>query len=145
MALRHRAEEVLLKFSSQVSHVPQGVVPPAQLFIMPSTRRPAVSADVFIRSCPAAGPVMSMGLSRVMRRAYFECGTTDHLPLRFLAISITDPPWAAISTSHMVLEILSALPLRASATLFRPGNNSSVLVYSWFTARSPRRDPSMGK
>ena len=56
-------------FSSQVSHVPQGVVPPAQLLIIPFTVRPAGSAVVFSRSEPAAGPDKVITVSAVMRRA----------------------------------------------------------------------------
>jgi len=56
------------QFSSQVSTVPHGVTPPAQLLSMPRTRRPVGSAAVFSRSLPAAGPDSRIGVSAVMRR-----------------------------------------------------------------------------
>ena len=46
----------------------QGVLPPLQLFSMPSTVRPLRSAVVVKRSCPAAGPAMRIGVVMVMRR-----------------------------------------------------------------------------
>jgi hypothetical protein len=58
----------LAQFSSPERKVPQGVLPEAQLFSVPSTRRPPGSAAVFISACPAAGPPMANGVVAVMRR-----------------------------------------------------------------------------
>ena len=55
-------------FSSAVSIVPQGVVPPAQLLSVPNERVPVGSALVFMRSLPAAGPEMRIGALPEMRR-----------------------------------------------------------------------------
>ena len=60
-----------LKFSSPVSQVPQGVMPPEQLFSVPRTRSPDGSA--FVRSArpPAAGPVSrnsDVAVNRRLRR-----------------------------------------------------------------------------
>ena len=92
----------MLKFSSQVSQVPQGVLPPAQLFSVPNTFRPVGSAEVLSKSCPAAGPEKTMGVLTEMRRAYLLSPTTFH-PAPSRAISTTEPPIAAISISDCVL------------------------------------------
>ena len=55
-------------FSSAVSIVPHGVVPPAQLLKVPNERVPVGSALVCMRSCPAAGPAMRIGALAEMRR-----------------------------------------------------------------------------
>ncbi len=59
-----------LKFSSPESTVPHGVVPPEQLFMVPSTRRPVGSAAVLSRSEPAAGPSIRKGVVSVIRRFF---------------------------------------------------------------------------
>ena len=137
-------------FSSQVSQVPHGVRPPAQLLSMPKTLAPLGSAAVRNLSCPAAGPEMRISVSPVMRRTYLELATTAHLPA-VLRTSSTEPPCAIISTSAISFVILEkgvVLPRRASCRP-RPGNISSSLVYSWFTQSSPCSDglsaPGSGK
>ncbi len=78
-------------------------MPPAQLLIVPMTFVPVGSADVRMRGWPAAGPEMAIGVSSaVMRRAYLLSGTSRHLPSCFL-ISMTEPPWQAISMSTISL------------------------------------------
>ena len=62
------ARKYWLKFSSPESTVPHGVVPPAQLFMVPRTRRPVLSSAVFSRSEPAAGPSTRNCVLRVIRR-----------------------------------------------------------------------------
>ncbi len=93
-----------------------------------------------MRSAPAAGPVISISVSAVMRRAYFESGTTCHLPFT-LRTSMTEPPCAIISmsTSAFVMSLK-----RTSLVCWggMPGNISSSLVYSWFTTRRPCADGS---
>src|SRR5262245_59244557 len=137
-------------FSSQVSQVPHGVRPTAQLLSMPSTLVPLGSAPVLNLSWPAAGPEKRISVSPVMRRAYLELGTTAHLPPVFLTSS-TVPPCAIISTSAICLVILAkgvVLPRRASRRP-RPGNISSSFVYSWLTQSSPCSDglaaPDIGR
>ena len=58
----------MLKFSSPDKMVPHGVVPPAQLPKVPSTRVPEGSAAVVTRASPAAGPVSRNGVAAVIRR-----------------------------------------------------------------------------
>ncbi len=117
-------------------YVPQGVMPPAQLLSVPMTCLPVGSALVFIRSWPAAGPSMTIGvLSGVMRRLYLESSTGAHLPSEPRAISMTVPPWAAISMSTSS-RVISEKPF-----LFcwpKPGNIISSFVYSWLTHSRPR-------
>ncbi len=79
--------------------VPQGVTPPAQLLSMPVTRVPVGSSLVFIRSAPAAGPRISIGVVAVTRRLYRESRTTSHSPASVRRISTIDRPWASNSTS----------------------------------------------
>ena len=55
-------------FSSAVSIVPHGVVPPAQLLNVPNDRVPVGSALVRMRGWPAAGPEMRIGALVEMRR-----------------------------------------------------------------------------
>ena len=88
-----------LKFSSPDSDVPQGVMPPAQLLNVPSTRVPVGSCDVLSRSSPASGPVTLNSVRWWMRRLYFAffrfvTGRHDPgtMPRRS---STTDMPWLA--------------------------------------------------
>src|SRR6476620_749789 len=73
-----------LKFSSHVRYVCHGVDPIAQLFKVPRTLVPVVSAVVRSRGSPAAGPAMFIGVMPVIRRANGEGRTTSHSPLRRL-------------------------------------------------------------
>jgi hypothetical protein len=111
-------------------YVPHGVMPPAQLLRVPTTRVPVGSAVVFIRSCPAAGPDNRIRVSSaVMRRAYRLSGTTVHVPAAFRRISMTEAPWAAISTStssRVTREKSSCLAVGSPT----PGNMISLFVYS---------------
>ncbi|CPU67759.1 Uncharacterised protein [Mycobacteroides abscessus] len=50
--------------------MPHGVVPPAQLLSVPSTRVPDGSATVLTRSDPATGPVRRNSVVRCTRRLY---------------------------------------------------------------------------
>ena len=88
-----------LKFSSPDRHVPQGVMPPAQLLNVPSTRVPVGFSDVLSRSSPAAGPVTTNSVRWWMRRLYlaffrFVTGRQEPgtIPRRS---STTDMPWLA--------------------------------------------------
>ena len=121
-------------FSSQVSTVPQGVVPPAQLFSMPSTCAPAGSDAVRIQGWPAAGPRIAIGVLAVMRR-FSRGASTGFQPSGPAAISTMLPPWAAISTAtcSAVTRALAWEPLPM------PGKIRLVLVYSWLAQRMPCR------
>ena len=103
--------------------MPQGVVPPAQLPTVPSTRRPVGSALVCSSRWPAAGPSTANGVVAVMRRFRGAPWTYLHgreAPLR--RTSTTDMPWAA-----MVMRICSGV--REALPVY-PRNISSSLVYS---------------
>ena len=120
--------------------MPQGVLPPAQLPKVPSTRVPAGSAEVLSRSFPAAGPEISIGVVAVRRRANLLSGTTFQ-PAPSRAISMTAPPTEAISTATWSFVAFSA----ALRPLPRPANIRLGLVYSWFATirkRSPLRLPA---
>ena len=87
------------KFSSPVSAVPHGVVPPAQLLIVPNTCVPVGSSLVLQQVVPAAGPVTSIGVVPVIRRLYCESWTSAHSPASLRCTSTMLRPWAASSTS----------------------------------------------
>jgi hypothetical protein len=115
-----------LKFSSHVRYVPHGVAPFAQLFTVPSTATPCGSADVCSSGCPAAGPVISIGVFTVIRRA-LRLRTTDHWPCRS-SISHTATPWAFCDRSTV-----SAAAQSGSAS-----NMIVLSTASWFTTSKPR-------
>src|SRR5689334_24582547 len=115
----------LWMFSSQVSHVPHGVLPPAQLAKVPNTLRPVGSALVLSLSWPAAGPEIAISVLAEMRRAYLLPPTTFQVvPSR--AISRTAPPSDAISTPTCGAVVLR----RASRPEPRPANIRLELAYS---------------
>jgi hypothetical protein len=124
-----------------MSTVPQGVLPPAQLLMVPKIFVPVGSALVISRWWPAAGPETRISVSSVIRRAYWLSGTTVQAPLS-LRTSITEPLCAIISirvcsgvcaarlASPIALGLsFSGLPSPASS-LAQPGNISSCEVYS---------------
>ena len=118
-----------MKFSSQARYVPHGVSPLPQLFQVPSVRVPVGSASVLSRSEPAAGPVISISVSGVMRRLNGLSTTTDQ-PSSPSAISNTETPCASI-------------PLRMSSSLaaFPSGRLPQMIprfVYSLLTAKTTR-------
>nr|BFF25954.1 hypothetical protein GCM10025732_39190 [Glycomyces mayteni] len=85
-----------LKFSSPERIVPHGVVPPAQLFSVPSAVAPSASAVVLSRSEPAAGPEITNGVSAVMRRLSPSPTTGVRAPVRRSSSTVTtDRPCAA--------------------------------------------------
>ena len=136
MVLGQFAPEVAVEVLLALSHVPQGVTPPAQLLTIPRTRRRRIARGTFRRSCPAAGPVMSIAVSAVMRRVYLLSFTTCQGPFGWRRTSTTEPPCAAISMSTSSLVILAKSASLASCTP-TPGNISSSLVYSWFATIRP--------
>jgi hypothetical protein len=95
---------------------------------------PDGSALVRIIEWPAAGPVICIGVSAVMRRAKRELATTPHLPFSRLT-SMTEPPCAIISMAISSGVMPANFAWRSWRP--RPGNISSSLVYSWFTTSSP--------
>jgi len=102
-----------------------GVLPPAQLLTVPSTLRPAGSADVLSSSWPAAGPEISIAVLALMRRANLLPSTAFHAP-SWRTISITAPPTAAISTPTCSFDVLRL----ASRPAPRPANIRLELMYS---------------
>jgi hypothetical protein len=85
----------LSTFSSAVRKVPQGVWPPAQLFSVPRTMTPAGSTLVRSSGWPRAGPVISQGVSPVMRRAQRLPGTCRQRPRGSRSTSSTLTPCMA--------------------------------------------------
>ena len=84
-------------FSSPESTVDHGVVPPAQLFSVPSTVRPSGSALVRTSGSPATGPASRKGVVAVTRRFSGSCSTAVGRPdeaSRDTATTLI--PWAAI-------------------------------------------------
>ena len=109
-------------------------MPLAQLFSVPSGRRPVASAAVRSRAWPAAGPLNSMGVRDVMRRAQGEGRTTSHLP-PLSATSMTETPWAA-----WALRTFSALQVLRPSRCSKPSS-----TYSWFITSRPLLLPSWAK
>ena len=124
-----------LKFSSPERTVPQGVVPPAQLFMVPRTVLPVLSAAVLSSADPAAGPSTVKTVSMVIRRFFRPPLTYDQRrPRERRSSSTTDMPCAA----HTVR--------MSSAGSIPGGNMMPSLVYSWLQtsrARVPSRLVSM--
>ena len=69
-------------------------MPLAQLFSVPSTRRPPGSAAVRSSAWPAAGPRTSIGVFAVTRRAHGLGRTSSQRPF-FCSTSTTETPCAA--------------------------------------------------
>jgi hypothetical protein len=72
--------------------VPQGVVPLAQLLIVPRPVVPSVEKGVLSRSEPRTGPLNAIGVFGVMRRLRLEFWTTPHARLAPSAASVTLTP-----------------------------------------------------
>ena len=105
--------------------MPHGVLPAPQLLKVPRLSVPVGSASVFIRSWPAAGPEIFIGVVWVMRRLSGLSWTIAQ-PSGPSATSITVTPcrFCSLRTSSA----LCGLPSGA------PGRLTSLLVYSWLTA-----------
>lgn len=88
---------------------------------------PAGSAFVRNSGWPAAGPVMTIGVSPVMRRASGD-STTSQVP-PFDATSITEMPWLLSD-----FWVFSALQLASPS-----GLKLYSVVYSWLMASRPRK------
>jgi hypothetical protein len=115
--------------------VPHGVIPPAQLFSVPRTRRPSGSALVRAYSEPATGPVSSIVVIAVIRRLRLPFPTGSQLPeSSSRRISTTEMPWAIIA-----MRFCSAVVGASSSAT--PENMSCSSVYSWFTTSSARWPP----
>ena len=107
--------------------MPHGVVPPAQLFRVPSTRVPVGSSTVVSSAWPAAGPRTSNSVVPVMRRLRRPPRTYSHWAPRLARLRSTmDRPWAwrpTLTTSS-----------KFEAT-YSGENMMFSLVYSWLETR----------
>ena len=118
--------------------VPQGVMPPPQLAMVPLTFVPVGSSLVFIIGWPAAGPETPISLKLVMRRLNGEPATGCHFP-DFNSISTMPWPIDAMPTSTCCFD--TVLPASSSLAM-NPGNITCGLGYSRLTQSSPRSELS---
>ena len=113
--------------------MPHGVVPPAQLPMVPRTVVPLGSAEVVSRSSPAAGPVTLNGVCAVTRRLWVvRAGATrsQEPGVRPRLMVTTAMPCEAI-----------AIRLIVASSYSPSGNMSTSSVYSWLVTRSARSLP----